>query len=99
FGGKIVLVAVVRDFDAANQFHDEVRAADGEALTPSPSPIGWASVTARGLTRLAHPLPLGGGEGRGEGALGDARIINLRDVRMVHERQRLALSLEASDDL
>ena len=57
-GGKIILVALVRDFNAAHQLHDEVRPA-----------------------RLSR-----------------AGIENFRDVRMIHQRQRLPLRLESGDD-
>ncbi len=39
------------------------------------------------------------GEGWGEGCLGHSRIINLRNVRVIHEGQGLALGFEPSDDL
>src|SRR5439155_12147588 len=58
-GGKVVLIAEVRDFDAVNQLHDKVR------------PAGF------------------GGPG----------VEDSRDVRMVHERQRLPLRVESRDDL
>ncbi len=38
------------------------------------------------------------GEGRGEGAFGRSRIENLGDVRVVHDRQGLALGFEAGHD-
>ncbi len=57
-GGKIVLVAVIGDFDAAHQFHDEIRPA--------------------GVRR--------------------AGVQHLRDVRMVHQGQRLPLGLESGND-
>ena len=59
FGGKIVLVAVVRDLAATHQFHDEVRP---------------ARVCRTGIEHFGN-------------------------VGMIHERQGLALSLEAGDHL
>src|SRR5436305_343551 len=59
FNGNIVLAAKFRDLDAADQFHDEVRAA----------------------------------------RFSGAGIQHLGNVRMVHERQGLALGLEAGNDL
>ena len=58
-GREVVLVAIVGDLDAADQFHDEVR------------PPGF----------------------------GRAGVEDLGDVRMVHQRQRLAFGFEAGDDL
>jgi len=57
--GEIILVAVLRDFDPAHQFHDEVR--------PATRKGGWSGVP---LTRPAGTLYPIGGEGWGEGALG-----------------------------
>src|SRR6187402_1827898 len=57
--GEPVIIAVVRDPDSADQFHDEVRAS----------------------------------------ALRGSGIENLRDVRMIHHRQSLALLFESGDDL
>ena len=58
-GVQVVLVAVIRDANAANQLHYEV----------------WTAV------------------------LGCAGVEYLRDVRVVHHRQRLTFRLEAGDDL
>ena len=55
--GEIILVAVLRDFDPAHQFHDEVR--------PATRKGGWSGVP---LTRPAGTLYPIGGEGWGEGA-------------------------------
>ena len=56
---QLVLVAIIRDPNAAHQFHDEVR----------PAGIGRAGVE------------------------------DARDIRMVHQRQRLAFGFEAGNDL
>ena len=58
-GGKLILVAVVRDGHAPDQFHHEV----------------WPA------------------------ALGGPRVQHPGDVRMIHQRQRLALGLKPGDDL
>ena len=58
-GVEVILVAIIRDANAANQFHHEVRTA----------------------------------------VLGGAGVEHFGDVWMVHDRQRLALRLEASDNL
>src|SRR3954452_13300435 len=52
FGGKIILIAVVRDFNAAYQLHHEVR----------PPRIGGTAVENLGNVRMVHErksLPLG----------------------------------------
>ena len=57
-GGKMILVAIIGDFDAAHQFHDEV---------------GPAGVRGAGVKDFG-------------------------DIRMVHQRQRLAFGFEPGDD-
>ena len=57
-GGEVVLVAVIGDFDAAHQFHDEI----------------------------------------GPAGIRGTRVQEFRDIRMVHERQRLPLGLEPGNN-
>src|SRR6266568_6672290 len=76
--GQVPFVAVIRDPGPAHEFHDEIRASGGQALTPSPSPIRWARVAGVPLTPSLSPT---GGEGvrrTVEGALGNSSIKNPR---------------------
>jgi hypothetical protein len=52
-GAQVVLIAVIRDFDAAHQFHDEIRAG------PSPSRRRPAPFAMFGVVHQRQRLPLG----------------------------------------
>ena len=74
----------------------EASAAEARFAERNRTALSAASIP---LTRPSGTLSPTGGEGRGEGAFCRPRIKHLGDVRMIHHRQRLALRLEARDDL
>src|SRR6266567_915438 len=100
-GGKVCLVAVIVDLDAADQFHDEVRPTSGKN--------GWKRGERRGKRGSGHafsaltldPSPIGWERGAGRWekvrSVGGSRVEHLRDVRVVQYRQGLALGFEAGD--
>src|SRR4051812_20867561 len=85
-GGQLILVAILRNLNPAHQFHHEVRTAHSDAAR--------ISLTHPSGTFAPHV-----GEGRSEGVFCRSRVENLRDVRMIHHGEGLALGLESGNDL